>query len=390
MLLNLFLLFIQGSFTNSRLEPCQSYLNSLSSGSWVKLICGASNHDVSLVRNLCFLYTLAGIDCIDISPDPAVVISAVEGVERALSHNEKTSRPLIMISVNDDEDPHFRKAYFDISKCPSDCSRPCQKVCPALAIPNVEIGETRGVVENKCYGCGRCRPVCPYDIIDMNNYIVNYKIINELFESKIVDSIEIHTQNYHNEKFQNLWSKIDKHVLHHSKIISVSFPHMGSDTIPYIADIQNIISSSSFWNDFTGKQIFQTDGRPMSGDIGKGTALASAEFASEFLDRLVSSQGDGNLNGINLKNGSMFVQLAGGTNDYSLTIAKEQKLFEKQGFGGFAFGGYARKKISQVLSSLEEKFHVVKIEDHPRQFEECFSFASNLVSKTKQLHRPRY
>ena len=34
---------------------------------WVKFICGASNHDVSLIRNFCYVYTAAGVDCIDIS-----------------------------------------------------------------------------------------------------------------------------------------------------------------------------------------------------------------------------------------------------------------------------------------------------------------------------------
>lgn len=39
-----------------------------------------------------------------------------------------------MISVNDNEDLHFRKAEFDPDDCPTDCSRPCENVCPADAI----------------------------------------------------------------------------------------------------------------------------------------------------------------------------------------------------------------------------------------------------------------
>ncbi|GLJ44431.1 hypothetical protein SUGI_0931960 [Cryptomeria japonica] len=42
-------------------------------------------------------------------------------------------RPWVMISVNKDIDFHFRQAQFDPGDCPIDCSRPCERVCPAGA-----------------------------------------------------------------------------------------------------------------------------------------------------------------------------------------------------------------------------------------------------------------
>ena len=42
-------------------------MKNLLKAQWVKFICGASNHDVSLIRNFCYVYTAAGVDCIDIS-----------------------------------------------------------------------------------------------------------------------------------------------------------------------------------------------------------------------------------------------------------------------------------------------------------------------------------
>lgn len=95
---------------------------------------------------------------------------------------------------------------FDPEDCPADCSRPCENVCPANAIsfqqksasqilydndaPRVmnvlaladftlkvqsaflqnlycSIGFIMqdGVITERCYGCGRCLPVCPYDKI---------------------------------------------------------------------------------------------------------------------------------------------------------------------------------------------------------------------------------
>jgi hypothetical protein len=59
------------------------------------------------------------VDCIDCVADSAVVAAVLEGVAAAqnlavhLNASEMCStigRPWIMVSINDDEDPHFRKA----------------------------------------------------------------------------------------------------------------------------------------------------------------------------------------------------------------------------------------------------------------------------------------
>ncbi|WOL17225.1 hypothetical protein Cni_G26014 [Canna indica] len=151
---------------------------SLRLGNWVKLICGASFEDAADVRNLSLVYTLAGVDCIDCAADAPVVNAVNEGIEAAMSI-AMVKRSWVMISVNDDEeDLHFRKAEFDPEDCPSDCPRPCEKVCPATAISlqwvlqeddteqNNRLGQLKGgVITERCYGCGRCFSVCPYDRI---------------------------------------------------------------------------------------------------------------------------------------------------------------------------------------------------------------------------------
>ena len=43
----------------------------LARGQWVKLICGASNHDLAVIEDLCAIYSLVGVDCIDVAADPA-------------------------------------------------------------------------------------------------------------------------------------------------------------------------------------------------------------------------------------------------------------------------------------------------------------------------------
>ena len=117
-------------------------LLSLKEKRWFKLICGASFQHLPAVRSLTLAYALAGADCIDVAADPAVIVAAQEGLQAAasLGHAARKrgfayqGRPLLMVSLNDGEDPHFRKAQFDSTQCPSQCSRPCEGICPAQAI----------------------------------------------------------------------------------------------------------------------------------------------------------------------------------------------------------------------------------------------------------------
>jgi len=72
--------------------------------------------------------------------------------------------PGLMISISDGNDIHFRKAKFDPLKCPPNCPRPCEKVCPTFAIDN------SGIKKSKCYGCGRCLNSCPLNLISEYEY----------------------------------------------------------------------------------------------------------------------------------------------------------------------------------------------------------------------------
>lgn len=56
---------------------------------------------------------MVAVDCIDCAADSSVVSAVNEGIEAA-REIVPLRRPWVMISVNDDEDLHFRKA----GKCP--------------------------------------------------------------------------------------------------------------------------------------------------------------------------------------------------------------------------------------------------------------------------------
>ena len=106
--------------------------------------------------------------------------------------------------------------------------------------------------------------------------------------------------------------------------------------------------------------IWQTDGRPMSGDLGKGTTHAAIRLAQRVLQLGLPG----------------FVQLAGGTNHYTVDKLAELNLLGadaqvpvKVGAGagggypngaiaGIAYGSYARKLVMPMLDAIEQEVQI--------------------------------
>jgi Fe-S-cluster-containing hydrogenase component 2 len=207
--------------------------------------------------------------------------------------------PLLMVSLNDGEDPHFRKAEFNPTECPATCSRPCEQICPAQAIVfNNTTDHFSGVISQKCYGCGRCLPICPYDKIYTKSYVSTPGAIAPLILSTGVDAIEIHTSVGRLAEFKRLWEAISPWV-EHLKLVAISCPD-GEGMIDYLRAIYDAITP------LKSALIWQTDGRPMSGDIGDGTTLAAVKLGQKVLAAGLPG----------------YVQLAGGTNSYTVTKLK--------------------------------------------------------------------
>lgn len=307
---------------------------SLVDGTWFKMICGASSHDVPRIRNLSMLYAVLGVDCVDAAADSAVMAAVREGFAAAEAFlKEKRvpnfSKPWLMVSVNDDEDPHFRKATFPISACPPTCPRPCEFVCPANAI------DASGVLADLCYGCGRCIPVCPEGIVSAVSYVHSTSSICELLCA--ADAVEIHTSPGHDADFKRLWDAIGETAIANVKLVAVSFPDAGTDEqlADYLVMMAGVLSNLPD----SIELIWQTDGRPMSGDIGRGTARASVILGRRVCRLLKRLRLPGH------------VQLAGGTNDASGPLLAEAGLFKVVGgVSGIAIGGHARKVSDRILA----------------------------------------
>ncbi|CAN0855396.1 hypothetical protein LINGRAHAP2_LOCUS6199 [Linum grandiflorum] len=304
---------------------------SLQKGNWVKLICGASFEDVVDVRNLSLVYTLAGVDCIDCAADPAVVSAVNEGIDAAMEFVD-LRRPWVMISVNDDEDLHFRKA-----------------------------GEV--------------------------SYMREAATTSELLKRNDVDAIEIHTSGRHIDPFKELW-----HDLRSSagclKLVAISLPYNGDSTVSLMNAMHSIMEPH-----LKCLNLWQLDGRPMSGDIGRGATRESVSFAVRLAAAKDKPFG--------------FFQLAGGTNAYTAEGLKREGLFQttlattenskdarsmvtshRSGafIGGVAFGGYARKIVGRVLSSMPSQQGPCCVEDYPELLVEAVRQALDLVATMKLYH----
>ncbi|MGV2827827.1 circadian clock protein LdpA [Myxosarcina sp. GI1(2024)] len=357
-------------------------LHSLTAGSWFKLICGASYQHLPAVRNLALAYSLAGADCIDVAADGAVIAAAREGIAAAAKLSQPENNPWLMVSINDGEDPHFRKAQFDPAECPSDCTRPCVTVCPAEAIAFES--EYSGVIDRLCYGCGRCLPICPSNLITTRKRVSTLETIMPWIDEMAVEAIEIHTQVGHYDNFRRVWQKILPQVSS-LKLIAISCTD-APYVLEYLRSLYRLISPLPI------PLIWQTDGRSMSGDIGKGTTHAAVAFARKILVA--------NLPG--------YVQLAGGTNDYTVVKLKREGLLDQTQqnhsnsstvnsfIAGVGYGSYARSLLSPILKRLETPDlhdlenisyramkHSVKLEQNPQLLERAVFLAKSLIGQIK-------
>lgn len=376
-------------------------LRSLKEGHWFKLICGASYQHLPAVRNLTLAYTLAGADCIDVAADPSVIVSAQTAIGAANKLMDEARRrgfgsrgnlPWLMVSLNDGEDPHFRKAEFNAVECPSQCDRPCERVCPAQAIVFQRPSDNySGVVSESCYGCGRCLPVCPPQIIYPRAYISTPGAIAPLVLATGVDAVEIHTQVGRIAEFERLWLSIVPWI-DRLKLVAISCPD-GDGLIEYLQSLEHLISPLSC------PLIWQTDGRSMSGDIGDGTTLAAVKLGQKVLAAGLTG----------------YVQLAGGTNSYTvakleamglLRLSQKSKVKGQSNsdsrfptpdshISGIAYGSYARVLLSPILHQLEQmevnrdnERAIARLEDVPELLWQAVELAYSLVSQLKSMELP--
>jgi hypothetical protein len=243
-----------------------------------------------------------------------------------------------------------------------------------------------------------------------------------------VDAIEIHTTNDHTTgtttdrfaSFEKLWTKLGGSIL---KVLSISLQdtppvrrtsknslscndydsslhssqsvEKSIDTISFMRNLFSLISQHPHWSNYTGVLLWQADGRPMSGDIGKGSTHATIQFTGKLL-QVAQTEIDDNIAEEELNagtrlftgdgtRGKVFIQPAGGANQLTMPLIKEETLTDsnREFFGGVAFGGYARKSISKWLSHFSKNNASFHVEDYPQEYEQCMKFVDDLIATVK-------
>ena len=317
-------------------------------GSWVKLICGASNQDLPAIADLCALYATAGVHCIDVAADAAVVYAARESLDWVQSQNG--NRPWLMISLSDGQDAHFRKAWFNPQLCPSNCNRPCEKICPAKAI---ESG--KGVNANRCYGCGRCISTCPLGIINEQERHIGLKDFAELLSELRPDAVEIHTAPGRSKEFESTLKELMLANVPLKRLaVSCGLEGYGI-TVEDLA--KELWGRHKCLRNFDQKPIWQLDGKRMSGDLGSGAAKVAVNLWEAI--KPIAAPGP--------------LQLAGGTNANTIKL-----LPGFEGPAGIAFGGMARKLIQPWLLAAQEK--QISLREWPDGWHAALKEAQRLIN----------
>lgn len=315
-------------------------------GCWVKWIAGASNQDLASIEDLAGLYSLVGVHCLDVAADPAVVIAARRGIDWAEARG--AARPWLMVSLSDGADPHFRKAWFDPRRCPASCPRPCQRVCPALAIPLAPSdpqAAVNGVLAERCYGCGRCLPACPLGLIEERQQQLDAAAVAPLLAELRPDAIELHTRIGRSEAFARRLAQVRAAGIPLRRLAvscGLELEAGGAGTRPRELGAS---LAREIWDRFDQLRragfapLWQLDGRPMSGDVGLGTARSAVELVRQVAAALPPGP----------------LQLAGGTNAATLPLLQHLPAHQSRLVAGVAFGSVARRLLQPLLLEAQQR-----------------------------------
>lgn len=295
---------------------------------FVKLIVGAALKDFALIENYAYIFTAAGADIIDISAFPLSVHSATKGIEKALAENPNFKKPFLMVSVNVDKDPHFRRIKVDADSC-TECMQ-CIPACPADAFAN----QAGSFVykEEYCYGCANCLDYCAFDAFSFDEWDSFDPLSLSALQQAGATAIEIHVSK-NLAKLKGFYEKISP--LGFLESFSIGSELMNAAELCQAAEL--IFDLTKTKREAGEQIIIQCDGIPLSGArelLGAAkdeVSIANAKLVKNFLETKLDTK-------------NIFLQLAGGINEETYAKAIDFGLE----IDGVAIGSYARKVLAEM------------------------------------------
>lgn len=315
-----------------------------------KLIGGGSLTDATRVGGVAQLYALAGAQCIDIAPDMAVVHSVSESLNALPTSVE---RPLVMVSLPLDPDPHFRKMHVSEPLC-TGCDA-CTSICPTDAI-EVKQG-LLDIEQPLCYGCGRCVPECPTDALSMTPHHPDSEDVLPILRHPSVEAVEIHS-GYADDALIEPFLHVYGEALN-GKQLAICFQASQISKErwkPFVArwiEIQRAVLPEA-------RLVIQVDGRPMSGMSKDLSLTASAMGGVDGLHPVPVKKKDvqpaihaacvlwEGLSAVERK--QVYIMLSGGVNENTITQLEDSVSSEY--VSGIGMGTVARQAVWDDLSSL--------------------------------------
>jgi Fe-S-cluster-containing hydrogenase component 2 len=310
----------------------KNYLKNLADKKFHKLIIGAALKNYDAIEKFSYYFSHARADVIDISAFPHSVISAKKGIQKALAEDSSLIEPLIMVSVNIGEDPHFRRIKLDWDHC-TECLA-CIPTCPA----NAFTATTRfNYNADLCFGCSNCLPACDFSAMEFETWSAfNPDSLHEL-KNLGAKAIEIHLNN-DLQAFEEFYSKMPEFELESFCI--------GSEQM---TEAELIKATDSIIHQVRTKHdqvfIIQTDGIPLSGArefYKEDKDLVSIKNAKIVIEHIKKNHKE--------TQDSIAIQIAGGITERSLSLAKKLGVE----INGVAIGSYARKALQTSINPIEK------------------------------------
>lgn len=285
--------------------------------SFFKLILGLGNSATENIKKISAVYSKAGADMFDLTPDEAVFDSVLEGIK---SQNLDPNDFLYCVSFAVGDDKHGQKAHIENKKC-TKCLK-CIKQCPYNAIKFDKNSKKLFVEQQMCIGCRKCH--C--SAIKYSKQEVDIcKSIGLLKAKYKLDCIELHISSSKGKLTQDIFKKI---IIEYPEIplsVCISREKFSDDKlVKFLLKLNKLMSQD--------KLIIQADGIAMSG--GK----------DDFFSTLQSVA-----NAQILKDLDAYILLSGGSNSKTAELARLCNVE----INGVSIGSYGRLLLSDEINNQE-------------------------------------
>ena len=285
-----------------------------------KLVCGAGNEDLTEVRRLATVYTLAGAAMHDLSANVDVVDAAKEGVRKAYElagplGKEIGVMPYLNVSIGIKGDPHVRKARIERETC-TGCGE-CASICRQEAV-----GDDFQIIEYRCIGCGDCEKVCPVEAIRFVHKKADFEKILPECAQRGIETMELHAVSEDDQAVMRDWRLLNEIIKDNFVSVCIDRSLLSNRLLT-----DRIIKM----HEITGERmIVQADGVPMSGEGDDFNTTLQAVACADIV----------------MKSGiPVMVLLSGGTNSKTGMLAWQCGVHAH----GVAVGSYARKIVRHLV-----------------------------------------